>query len=136
MQEIMAKFNSGYLRTVDVQKTFFETNATFDKTADKVIFQETPGVLPGSKNSNVTFITPNIGATTSVANGATTSVVNNSIIPTDKTVLPTPLSATVSSPIVSPETGVKGAPGSEMKGTASIPESNTPTKQVGGIIPV
>jgi hypothetical protein len=134
MQEIMAKFNSGYLRTVDVQKTFFETNATFDKEKDQVIFQETPGVLPGSKNSNVTFITPNIGATTSSVNGATTSVVNNSIIPTDKTVLPTPLSATVSSPIVSPETGVKGAPGSE--GTASTTTSNTPTKQEGGIIPV
>ena len=136
MQEIMAKFNSGYLRTVDVQKTFFETNTTFDKDTDKITFQETVGALPGSANSTATFITPNIGATTSVANGATTSVVNNSIIPTDKTVLPTPLSATVSSPIVSPETGVKGAPGSEMKGTASVPESNTPTKQEGGIIPV
>jgi len=40
MQEIMAKFNSGYLRTVDVQKTFFETNTGASG-------QEPPGVLPG-----------------------------------------------------------------------------------------
>lgn len=30
MQEIMAKFNSGYLRTVDVQKTYYETNSRTD----------------------------------------------------------------------------------------------------------
>ena len=40
MQEIMAKFNSGYLRTVDVQKTFFETTSTTEKS-------EPAGVLPG-----------------------------------------------------------------------------------------
>jgi hypothetical protein len=31
MQEIMARFNSGYLRTVDVQKTFYETEQRIDK---------------------------------------------------------------------------------------------------------
>ena len=31
MQEISAKFNSGYLRTVDVQKTFYETESVIDK---------------------------------------------------------------------------------------------------------
>jgi hypothetical protein len=31
MQEIMARFNSGYLRTVDVQKTFYETEQKIDK---------------------------------------------------------------------------------------------------------
>ena len=46
MQEIMAKFNSGYLRTVDVQKTFFETTVKFD-TDGNVTSQEPVGVLPG-----------------------------------------------------------------------------------------
>lgn len=45
LQEIMAKFNSGYLRTVDVQKTFFETTVTIDK--NKTIKKEYPGFLPG-----------------------------------------------------------------------------------------
>jgi hypothetical protein len=45
MQEIMAKFNSGYLRTVDVQKTFFETTVQFK--GNKVTSQEPVGVLPG-----------------------------------------------------------------------------------------
>ena len=41
----MAKFNSGYLRTVDVQKTFFETTVTISKT--KGTTKEYPGYLPG-----------------------------------------------------------------------------------------
>ena len=45
LQEIMAKFNSGYLRTVDVQKTFFETTVTISKT--KGTTKEYPGYLPG-----------------------------------------------------------------------------------------
>jgi len=45
MQEIMAKFNSGYLRTVDVQKTFFETTVQFK--GGKVTSQEPVGVMPG-----------------------------------------------------------------------------------------
>jgi hypothetical protein len=49
MQEIMAKFNSGYLRTVDIQKTYFET--TQEITADKdgterVTADEAAGILP------------------------------------------------------------------------------------------
>jgi hypothetical protein len=44
MQEIMAKFNSGYLRTVDVQKTFFETMLVMSPNGD---IQEPVGVLPG-----------------------------------------------------------------------------------------
>ena len=47
MQEIMAKFNSGYLRTVDVQKTFFETTVKFDAVTGKIISEEPAGVLPG-----------------------------------------------------------------------------------------
>ena len=46
MQEIMAKFNSGYLRTVDVQKTFFETTVKFGADG-KVASQEPVGVMPG-----------------------------------------------------------------------------------------
>jgi hypothetical protein len=45
MQEIMAKFNSGYLRTVDVQKTFFETTVQFKD--GKVVSAEPVGILPG-----------------------------------------------------------------------------------------
>jgi hypothetical protein len=45
MQEIMAKFNSGYLRTVDVQKTFFETTVNFEK--GQVKSAEPVGVMPG-----------------------------------------------------------------------------------------
>ncbi len=52
MQEIMSKFNSGYLRTVDVQKTFFETNILFG--ANGSIKQEEFGKLTGeSKTSEV-----------------------------------------------------------------------------------
>jgi hypothetical protein len=47
LQEIMAKFNSGYLRTVDVQKTFFETTVTIDKKKNNAITKEDPGYLPG-----------------------------------------------------------------------------------------
>jgi len=46
MQEIMAKFNSGYLRSVDVQKTYFETNQT---TVNGVPKDEEYGFLPGEK---------------------------------------------------------------------------------------
>ncbi len=44
MQEIMAKFNSGYLRTVDVQKTFFETMLAVTPNGT---INEPVGVLPG-----------------------------------------------------------------------------------------
>ena len=48
LQEIMAKFNSGYLRTVDVQKTFFETTVTIkSKEEGSAITKEEPGYLPG-----------------------------------------------------------------------------------------
>ena len=52
MQEIMAKFNSGYLRTVDVQKTFFETQHYFSGDIEKGeeekwTHSEPAGILPG-----------------------------------------------------------------------------------------
>ena len=45
LQEIMAKFNSGYLRTVDVQKTFYETNS-ITGTDGKTKYMEPVGILP------------------------------------------------------------------------------------------
>lgn len=44
LQEIMAKFNSGYLRTVDVQKSFYETNQIVGSDGKK--YNEAVGVLP------------------------------------------------------------------------------------------
>ena len=45
LQEIMAKFNSGYLRTVDVQKTFYETNSVAAGDG-KTAYMEPVGILP------------------------------------------------------------------------------------------
>ena len=44
LQEIMAKFNSGYLRSVDVQKSFYETNQVVGVDGKK--YPEAVGVLP------------------------------------------------------------------------------------------
>ena len=44
LQEIMSKFNSGYLRTVDVQKSFYETNQIVGADGGK--YNEAVGVLP------------------------------------------------------------------------------------------
>lgn len=44
LQEIMAKFNSGYLRTVDVQKTFYETSSVTGN--DSKTYNEPVGILP------------------------------------------------------------------------------------------
>ena len=61
LQEIMAKFNSGYLRTVDVQKSFYETRS-----------KEEPGMFPFDVNPPVengpTQSSAPIGGTNSVAN--------------------------------------------------------------------
>ena len=48
MQEIMAKFNSGYLRTVDIQKTYFETTTQITKVSgeEKAGVAEQAGFLP------------------------------------------------------------------------------------------
>jgi hypothetical protein len=45
LQEIMSKFNSGYLRTVDVQKTFYETNSVAGGDG-KTAYMEPVGILP------------------------------------------------------------------------------------------
>jgi len=45
LQQIMSKFNSGYLRTVDVQKTWYETN-TIKSDLDGKTYIENVGVMP------------------------------------------------------------------------------------------
>jgi len=49
LQEIMAKFNSGYLRTVDIQKTFFETTITTNKDGT-TSSEEKPGLVIGDSD--------------------------------------------------------------------------------------
>ena len=44
MQEIMAKFNSGYLRTIDAQKSYYETSKA--KTKSGATVDESSGALP------------------------------------------------------------------------------------------
>ena len=51
LQELMSKFNSGYLRTVDVQRSYFEANVLMtDKGTVKDV--EPWNVLPGDKDDN------------------------------------------------------------------------------------
>ena len=72
LQEIMGRFNSGYLRTVDVQKSYYETG-TITKGDQSII--EPPGIFPWQ-------FTPTFpeGATSSTAsntiNGTTSNVGN------------------------------------------------------------
>lgn len=47
MQEIMGKFNSGYLRSIDVQKTYYETSQV---TEGGKSYTEPVGVLPGESS--------------------------------------------------------------------------------------
>lgn len=63
LQEIMAKFNSGYLRSVDVQKSFYETSQVTG--ADGLNYSEPVGILPFN---DVQFGTPS--STASTPNGA------------------------------------------------------------------
>jgi hypothetical protein len=49
LQELLAKFNSGYLRTVDTQRTFLET--TILMSGKNVTGQEAPGGLVGDLGS-------------------------------------------------------------------------------------
>jgi hypothetical protein len=71
MQEIMSKFNSGYLRTVDVQKTFFETTVNFK--GGKVVSSEPVGVMPGEAK----YVSDVADAGTAGTSGTTgTGVVN------------------------------------------------------------
>ena len=83
LQEIMAKFNSGYLRTVDVQKTFYETNSVAGGDG-KTAYMEPVGILPlndqvygtgsttGTNPTGTTNNTNPTGGTPSTANIDTT----------------------------------------------------------------
>lgn len=78
LQEIMAKFNSGYLRTVDAQKTFYETNQIM---SNGKVYNEAIGSLPlndikyddtgvssvsDSGNSSTNNVNPESGVSTDV----------------------------------------------------------------------
>jgi len=45
LQEIMAKFNSGYLRTIDAQKSYYETSVLLSKNGERA-YPEPIGILP------------------------------------------------------------------------------------------
>ena len=66
LQEIMAKFNSGYLRTVDVQKSFYETKTLPGTNNEKT---EPLGFLPLDIDNKLLYSTP---AGTSSNTGAAT----------------------------------------------------------------
>ena len=80
LQEIMGKFNSGYLRTVDVQKSFYETK-TLPGTGDGKT--EPLGLLPleitqenlynPGSSSNTAGTPSNTGGTTPAASTGTTN---------------------------------------------------------------
>jgi hypothetical protein len=71
LQEIMAKFNSGYLRTVDVQKTFYETNSVSGADG-KTAYMEPVGILP---------LNDQVYGTPSNAGGASPAGTNNATNP-------------------------------------------------------
>jgi hypothetical protein len=73
MQEISAKFNSGYLRTVDVQKTFYETEAIIDKNGKQTTMPIGGFAYELAPNTNdgATQSTPSNVATNNTGNGAT-----------------------------------------------------------------
>ena len=126
MQEIMAKFNSGYLRTVDVQKTFFETNVNFDSKGN-VKNQEPIGGLPG-EDKLVVFDTPKtVSATNSVTNqgGGNTQTGSTASNPPGSTASNTK-DATNTSP-----TTVQVIPGATSGSTASVSAVDQ-SKLVGG----
>jgi len=148
MQEIMAKFNSGYLRTVDIQKTYFETNLKIDEEGNSQPTSEAVGVLPGEE-SLVVFSAPPAAANSGNSNtnaptGGSMSSANNASVPTAGTSSTTPTAGTSSTPIntttsatsgtssvASPDTGTNPAPGSVISGSASTGTSQT--RQEGGV---
>jgi len=68
MQEIMGKFNSGYLRSIDVQKTYYETSQV---TEGGKSYIEPIGVLPGES-----VVPPdNVGVTGSGTSSAATNAI-------------------------------------------------------------
>ena len=66
LQEIMAKFNSGYLRTVDVQKSYFETSVKIIKGKTETVLEEEAGsMFEKTVESSTTYTgkTPSVSPT-------------------------------------------------------------------------
>ena len=67
LQEIMAKFNSGYLRTVDVQKSYFETSVKIskNKNVEEVKEEEAGSMFEKTVESSTTYTgkTPSVSPT-------------------------------------------------------------------------
>lgn len=80
LQEIMAKFNSGYLRSVDVQKTFYETQQV--KGADTNKYIEPVGILPFN---DIQYGTPSSTASTPGGTGSNTATGAGNNTPTQGT---------------------------------------------------
>ena len=80
LQEIMSKFNSGYLRTVDVQKSYYETNKIIGDDGKEYL--EPYGILPMNEMPSGTASTPvsssNGGNTTESSSDNKPVIVNKS----------------------------------------------------------
>lgn len=75
MQEIMGKFNSGYLRSIDVQKTYYETSQI---TSGGKSYTEPIGILPGEAS-----VPPDVGTASGTASGGSASNVGGTGGPTN-----------------------------------------------------
>lgn len=120
LQEIMAKFNSGYLRTVDVQKTFYETNSIAGADG-KTSYMEPVGILP---------LNDQVYGTGSNASGATPAGTSNTTNPTGGTPSTANIDTTKAQNGTVPNNGdlVKGAnngPTTTQQNTNSKPGTTT-----------
>lgn len=78
MQEIMGKFNSGYLRSIDVQKTYYETSSIVTKDG-KITSSEPIGIMPGD-----TYPTAeDVGTASNTASGGSASNIGGTGGPTN-----------------------------------------------------
>jgi len=115
LQEIMAKFNSGYLRTVDVQKSFYETNQIKvprkDDPTKSDSYPEIVGVLPFN---DVVYGTQSGSSGTSGNTGNNST--NNS---------------------TTPQSGGSGTTGTSggSTGTSGVPNASDVTKAENGNLP-
>jgi hypothetical protein len=75
MQEIMGKFNSGYLRSIDVQKTYYETSQI---TSGGKSYTEPIGILPGEAS-----VPPDVGTVSGTASGGSASNIGGNGGPTN-----------------------------------------------------
>jgi hypothetical protein len=120
LQEIMAKFNAGYLRSVDVQKSYFETSAVPENNSkDAKIFFEPSGELPGDadvyidengkkvKVQQAPAGTQSTASPTNTGNSATNTNNSNNSANTN-----TPSGSTASTNVTSPPAGATSSAGS------------------------